>query len=197
MQHTSWTASNGAPTGITAIAQTPDGWLWIGGAAGLFRFDGARFERARDIGLEPLSSSITNLGVLPDGTLWLVYKYGGASLLANGRMRHFRVGEHGTPAGSISGLAQDGAGRLWLGTSGGGLREMSAAGVWRAPAAAMAAPAAPSRRCCAIATAYSGCAPSRVSSCCRRAPAASNESSMSLAMAYWPNTLTAASGRRT
>jgi signal transduction histidine kinase/ligand-binding sensor domain-containing protein len=140
MQHTSWTASDGAPTGITAIAQTPDGWLWIGGAAGLFRFDGARFERARDIGLEPLSSSITNLGVLPDGTLWIVYKYGGASLVANGRMRHFRVGEHGTPAGSASGLAQDGAGRLWLGTSGGGLREMSAEGVWRKPAAAMAAP---------------------------------------------------------
>ncbi|MBB3219541.1 sensor histidine kinase [Pseudoduganella umbonata] len=140
MQHTSWTASDGAPTGISAIAQTPDGWLWIGGAAGLFRFDGARFERARDIGLEPLSSSITHLGVLPDGALWLVYKYGGASLLANGRMRHFRVGEHGTPAGSSSGLGQDGAGRLWLGTSGGGLREMGADGVWRKPAAALAAP---------------------------------------------------------
>lgn len=140
MQHTSWTARDGAPTGILAIAQTPDGWLWIGGAAGLFRFDGARFERARDIGMELLSSSITDVGVLPDGTLWLAYKYGGVSLVANGRMRHFRVGEHGTPAGASSGLGQDGAGRLWLGTSGGGLREMGADGVWRKPAAVMAAP---------------------------------------------------------
>ena len=140
MQHTSWTAGDGAPTGITAIAQTPDGWLWIGSAAGLFRFDGERFERARDIGLEPLSSSITNLGVLPDGTLWLVYKYGGASVVANGHMRHFRVGESGMPGGSNSDLGQDGVGRLWLGTSAGGLLQLGADGKWRKPETALGAP---------------------------------------------------------
>jgi ligand-binding sensor domain-containing protein len=43
--HTSWTARDGALLGLVfAIAQTPDGYLWIAGSFGLFRFDGLRFE---------------------------------------------------------------------------------------------------------------------------------------------------------
>jgi ligand-binding sensor domain-containing protein len=43
--HTAWTAKDGAPTGIQSVAQTRDGYLWIASEAGLFRFDGVRFER--------------------------------------------------------------------------------------------------------------------------------------------------------
>ena len=96
MQHTSWTAKDGAPTGITAIAQTADGWLWIGSAVGLFRFDGVRFERMTGA-QAPLSSSIHDLGLLPDGRLWITYKFGGASLMSASGMQHFRVGEHAMP----------------------------------------------------------------------------------------------------
>ena len=39
LYHTGWTAREGAPTGILSIAQTHDGYLWMGNAAGLFRFD--------------------------------------------------------------------------------------------------------------------------------------------------------------
>ena len=39
--HTSWTARDGASLGLVfAMAQTPDGYLWIAGSLGLFRFDG-------------------------------------------------------------------------------------------------------------------------------------------------------------
>src|SRR5262249_44848438 len=39
--HTAWKARDGFPGGyVTAITQTPDGFLWIGTTAGLFRFDG-------------------------------------------------------------------------------------------------------------------------------------------------------------
>ena len=42
--HTSWTARDGAELGLVfAMAQTPDGYLWIAGSYGLFRFDGLRF----------------------------------------------------------------------------------------------------------------------------------------------------------
>ena len=44
MIHTSWRGRDGAPQGITALAQTPDGILWIGGFGGLFTFDGVKFE---------------------------------------------------------------------------------------------------------------------------------------------------------
>ena len=138
MQHSSWTAAEGAPTGIKGIAQTPDGWLWIGSTAGLFRFDGVRFERA-PAALAPLSSNISNLGLLADGTLWMSYKFGGVSLMRNGQLRHFRVGEHRTPGGTVNSIGQDVRGRIWLG-SGQGLRMLGADGNWQGPDAALGAP---------------------------------------------------------
>ena len=39
-----WTSENGLPDdSVTAIAQTPDGYLWVGTYNGLARFDGVRF----------------------------------------------------------------------------------------------------------------------------------------------------------
>ena len=138
MQHTSWTAGEGAPTGISGIAQTPDGWLWLGSAAGLFRFDGVRFQRA-PAALAPLSSNIARLGLLGDGALWIVYRYGGASLMKDGKMRHFRVGEAGTPGGTPAAMARDASGRLWLAAPR-ALRVLGANGNWEAPPASLGAP---------------------------------------------------------
>ena len=42
--HDSWTFKEGAPAEVTCLAQTNDGFLWLGGPNGLFRFDGTRFE---------------------------------------------------------------------------------------------------------------------------------------------------------
>jgi hypothetical protein len=42
--HDVWTFKEGAPETISALAQTADGYLWVGTATGLFRFDGTRFE---------------------------------------------------------------------------------------------------------------------------------------------------------
>src|ERR1700761_4597863 len=43
MAHMSWVRRDGAPSDITALAQTTDGYLWIGSRLGLFRFDGLQF----------------------------------------------------------------------------------------------------------------------------------------------------------
>src|SRR5215813_14822548 len=43
MAHMSWVRRDGAPSDITALAQTKDGYLWIGSRLGLFRFDGLQF----------------------------------------------------------------------------------------------------------------------------------------------------------
>ena len=42
--HSSWRQHDGAPSSIWAIAQTPDGWLWLATPSGLYRFDGVNFE---------------------------------------------------------------------------------------------------------------------------------------------------------
>src|SRR5215471_3722410 len=43
MNHKSWTARDGAPQGVRALALSPDGTLWIGSEGGLFNFDGRTF----------------------------------------------------------------------------------------------------------------------------------------------------------
>jgi ligand-binding sensor domain-containing protein len=41
--HTSWKTREGFPkAAIYSIAQTPDGYLWLGTEVGVFRFDGVR-----------------------------------------------------------------------------------------------------------------------------------------------------------
>ena len=42
LQHTSWTAREGVLVSIQALAQTSDGYLWVGTANGLCRFDGVK-----------------------------------------------------------------------------------------------------------------------------------------------------------
>ena len=42
--HRAWQAEHGLPqNSILSLAQTPDGYLWVGTQEGLVRFDGVRF----------------------------------------------------------------------------------------------------------------------------------------------------------
>src|ERR1700722_19574586 len=68
-----WTSENGLPdNSVTAIAQTPDGYLWIGTYNGLSRFDGVRFvtfDPANTPAL--LHARVRRLCVDMQGTLWI------------------------------------------------------------------------------------------------------------------------------
>src|SRR5262245_10381166 len=71
--HTAWRIGEGALEGTPFdVAQTTDGYLWIGTQAGLLRFDGVRFVtwRAPD-GNVLQSSRITALLASRDGSLWI------------------------------------------------------------------------------------------------------------------------------
>ena len=67
-----WGPGQGFPRGpVYAIAQSADGYLWIGTEAGLVRFDGLKFQILRAVpGIE---SGEAVLGLMPDrdGTLWI------------------------------------------------------------------------------------------------------------------------------
>src|SRR5688572_14674902 len=61
-------------TDITSIAQTPDGYLWIGTSDGLNRFDGYEFVVFRNDPLNANSladNNITSLFVDKSGSLWI------------------------------------------------------------------------------------------------------------------------------
>src|SRR5262245_21633680 len=71
--HTSWKIREGFPKGqINSIAQTPDGYLWLGTEFGLVRFDGVRNVAWQPPPDQPLPSSyIMSLLAGRDGTLWI------------------------------------------------------------------------------------------------------------------------------
>src|SRR5215204_5915335 len=92
--HTSWTARDGAPADIRALAQTTDGYLWLGTRLGLFRFDGVRFTRFEARTGDSLPSSrVGSLLAAHDGSLWIAWGTGVVSRLRNGRVSTFGEGQ--------------------------------------------------------------------------------------------------------
>src|ERR1700747_801889 len=71
--HTAWKIRDGFTKGrISSIAQTPDGYLWLGTEFGLVRFDGVRnlpWEPPRELKLP--SSYIMSLLAARGGRLWI------------------------------------------------------------------------------------------------------------------------------
>jgi signal transduction histidine kinase/ligand-binding sensor domain-containing protein len=116
-QHTSWTAREGAPSPIYALAQTTDGYLWMATPAGLYRFDGVRFERYKpSSGQEFRSDNLSCLTATSDGGLWIGFRYGGIDLLKNGRITSYG-GRDGLPQGTIYSVVTDKDGTVWAAAS--------------------------------------------------------------------------------
>jgi signal transduction histidine kinase/ligand-binding sensor domain-containing protein len=71
--HTAWKTRDRLTQGtIPAIAQTPDGYLWLGTDSGLLRFDGVRAVPWLPPAGEQLPANfISSLLVARDGTLWI------------------------------------------------------------------------------------------------------------------------------
>ena len=105
MHHTAWTLRDGAPAEVFALAQTTDGYLWLGTSTGLVRFDGVEFERVGVVGGVSLpSQNISALRALPDGALEIGLRLGGVSRLYHDHLENFGESD-GLPPNTVYTLA--------------------------------------------------------------------------------------------
>ncbi len=85
ISHSAWTARDGAPTDITSLAQTADGYLWIGTPLGLHRFDGLKFSDFPMTPADPKLPGREISALAADSTdgLWIGFSHGGLSHLVD------------------------------------------------------------------------------------------------------------------
>jgi signal transduction histidine kinase/ligand-binding sensor domain-containing protein len=118
LYHSRWNAINGLKGSVNALAQTPDGYLWVGSSDGLFRFDGLYFERYQpEVGSWP-ANAVSALMALPTGELWVGFDSGGVSVLKDGHITSYDERD-GFPVSRVRFLAQDREGTIWAAVVGG------------------------------------------------------------------------------
>jgi ligand-binding sensor domain-containing protein len=108
--HRAWKIDDGYLGGSTsALAQDKDGYLWIGTANGLFRFDGIRFVQWNPPGESPSFGLVLSLLVDRDGSLWIGSDHGLS------HWDHYRLTSYKGRAGMfVYSLVQDESGAVWF-----------------------------------------------------------------------------------
>lgn len=94
------------------IAETEDGYIWIGSYAGLTRYDGKEFEFIRDGGIAGVTCMMTD----SRGRLWIGTNDSGIARYENGAFTFFTE-DDGLPVSSIRSFAEDGDGAVFVGTT--------------------------------------------------------------------------------
>ena len=113
--HTAWTIREGFFRGnIYSIAQTGDGYLWLGTEFGLLRFDGNRSVPWQPPAGQKLpGDGITKLLVTSDGTLW-IGTYAGLVSWSGGKLTRYPELDNKF----VASMLQDREGTVWVGTLG-------------------------------------------------------------------------------
>ena len=117
---TVWRVQDGLPEGIVqALAQTQDGYLWIGTTGGLTRFDGTHFSLyAFGTPSAGTVNSVFCLVTARDGSLWAGTEGGGLLHVVNGQATIYGPAE-GLTDGFVRAVFEDRQGTLWVGTDNG------------------------------------------------------------------------------
>ena len=115
----SWVLENGLPQNtVQALAQSRQGYLWVGTEAGLARFDGSGFQVFDGSSNPPLpGGDIRCLLAASDGALWIGTSEGLARW-KNGTMAVFSM-RNGLPGNEIRALVETDGGAIWVWTNGG------------------------------------------------------------------------------
>ncbi len=112
--HTAWTVRDGFSVGaVFAMAQTPDGYLWLGSEFGLFRFDGVHAVPWQPSAGQHLPDKPYSLLVTRDGTLW-IGTFAGLVSWSGGKLTQYaEVGQV-----FVTSLLEDRDGTVWAGIQG-------------------------------------------------------------------------------
>ena len=106
-------SSNGLPTSeANAIAETADGFIWIGSYGGLIKYDGSNFERiqpAKEI------ASVVDLFVDSRDRLWIGTNDSGVACMHLGGTRVYNK-KDGLPSLYVHSIAEDGNGNIYIAT---------------------------------------------------------------------------------
>lgn len=120
---TSYTEKDGVPhSGVESIAITSDGTVWVGATYDVARFDGKSWITYHDQAIHGISlADVRSIAVQPNGTIWFGMRYNEIPD-SNYRFSGGIVRFDGTnwealiPNASISSMAFDSSGVLWIGT---------------------------------------------------------------------------------
>ena len=113
--HTSWTVQDGFSLGnIYAMAQTHDGYLWLGTESGLVRFDGVRRVAWQPpAGQELPDKGAYSLLVTRDGTLW-IGTFSGLASWDGARLTRYPE----LDGNFVTSMLEDRQGTVWAGVLG-------------------------------------------------------------------------------
>lgn len=117
--HEVWLTENGLPQNtVHAIAQTSDGYIWIGTEEGLARFDGVKFTVFDKQNTPEIKSNyIRSLLADRQGALWIGTAQGLVRML-NGKFTLF-TRDSGLPSDTIQAVYEDRENNLWIATANG------------------------------------------------------------------------------
>ena len=112
--HSAWKPQDQGFAGTPlSIAQTNDGYIWIGTTAGLVRFDGVRFVTwSAPVGQSLSSPYVVSLLAARDGSLW-IGTLSGLDRWNQGQLYHYAA-----ESGSINFIYEGLNGSVWIGRGG-------------------------------------------------------------------------------
>lgn len=113
-----WQIDDGLPHNeVRAIAQTHDGYIWVGTRGGLARFDGINFTCFDSKNTPAIKNdSISALCVDREGALWIGTSGGGLIRLKEGSFVRFSQ-TNGLAGDTITALCRASDGSIWIGTT--------------------------------------------------------------------------------
>jgi len=122
LDHTAWTSKDGAPIAVFAMAQAPDGKLWLGSQSGLYEFDGIHFTAFRPPPGDPELPFIvvSAIGIARDGTIFVGGLQGGIAAIRGGHVTVYGPNEGFPASGGIpqGGIVQSPDGTMWAAVRG-------------------------------------------------------------------------------
>jgi ligand-binding sensor domain-containing protein/anti-sigma regulatory factor (Ser/Thr protein kinase) len=111
-----WQTDEGLPqNSVHAIAQTPDGYLWVGTREGVARFDGVRFTQLDLPAAGHVKHAFINALVVDrDGGLWIASETNGLTRIKGNTVARYSKAD-GLPDNQVQCLLESQDGSLWVG----------------------------------------------------------------------------------